>query len=294
MALGCALTWAASVILFKRAEVQGHLSPHALNLFKNCLAIALLAATLALSGGGPDLERPPGDWLRLIVSGAVGIGLADTLYFAALRRIGAGPLALSETIYSPVVVILSVTLLGEAFGAMMALGGAMVLGGVALALWRSERREPGGALTRISPAGVGLGLLAGTLMATGVVIAKPALARSGLIEATLVRLIAGVAIQLVWILPRPDRLAILGILRPQPVWRTLLPASFMGAYVAMLLWMGGMKYTDASVASILNQLTVVFTLLMAHVFLGELLTGRRLAGAFLAISGASLIVMARG
>ncbi|MEZ4264858.1 MAG: DMT family transporter [Myxococcota bacterium] len=292
MALGCAVTWAMGVILFKRAEIQGSLSPHALNLFKNCLAIVLLSLTLAVMGRGLDLGRSSVDWLALLVSGAIGIGMADTLYFAALRRIGAGPLALSEMVYSPIVVVLSVTLLDEAFGPTLAIGGLLVLGGVALALWQSQRTVDA-KLARVSAAGVSLGILAATLMATGVVLAKPALGRSDLVEATLVRLLGGVVVQLLWILPRRDRARILGILRPQRVWRTLMPASVMGAYVAMLLWLGGMKYTDASVASVLNQLTVVFTLILARIFLGEHLSGRRMGGAAVAIAGAVIIVLGR-
>jgi drug/metabolite transporter (DMT)-like permease len=292
MALGSAVTWAAGVILFKRAELAGSLSPHALNLFKNTLAIALLTLTLAVMGRGLDLGRSSLDWVTLLCSGAIGIGLADTIYFAALRRIGAAPLALAEMVYSPMVVLLSVTWLGERFSAALALGGLLVLGGVAFALWHIGRgsRAPSAPLPL---SGVALGMLAACLMAAGIVLAKPALERSHLVEATLVRLLGGVAVQLVWILPRPDRARILGILKPQVAWRTLMPASVMGAYVAMLLWIGGMKYTDASVASVLNQLTVVFTLILAHYFLGERLTGRRLAGSAVAIGGAVVIVMGR-
>ncbi len=292
MALGCAVTWAMGVILFKRAEVQGSLSPHALNLFKNSLAVVLLVLTLALMGAELDLGRSRADWLALLVSGGIGIGLADTIYFAALRRIGAGPLALSEMVYSPIVVCLSLVLLDEPLGPTLAIGGALVLSGVTLALWRAERSADAGQ-RRVGLAGVGLGMLAATLMAIGVVLAKPALGRSGLVEATLVRLAGGVAVQLVWILSRPDRAQILSILRPQPVWRTLVPASFVGAYVTLLLWLGGMKYTDASVASVLNQLTVVFTLILARIYLGEPLTGRRFSGALVAVAGAVIIVMGR-
>ena len=37
--------------------------------------------------------------------------------------------------------------------------------------------------------------------------------------------------------------------RPSAVWRTLVPASVLGSYVSMLLWIGGFKWADASVAS---------------------------------------------
>ena len=62
----------------------------------------------------------------------------------------------------------------------------------------------------------------------------------------------------------------------------------------MLLWLGGLKYTDASVAALLNQLTVVFTITMGVIVLKEKLTRGRIIGAAAALCGAVVIVLAGG
>ena len=52
LALGAALTWVISVILFKRSE---EISPLGLNLFKNVLTVLLLVITLCVLGEGIEL-----------------------------------------------------------------------------------------------------------------------------------------------------------------------------------------------------------------------------------------------
>jgi drug/metabolite transporter (DMT)-like permease len=58
----------------------------------------------------------------------------------------------------------------------------------------------------------------------------------------------------------------------------------------MLLWLGGFKYADASLASILNQMAAVFVLILARIFLGEKLGTRKSFGAVCALAGAIVVV----
>ena len=282
MALAAALIWASSVILFKRSEA---ILPQGMNLFKNLVGIALLSVTMSAMGLGFDAARPTGDWLLLGLSGLAGLGLADTLFFMALRRLGPSRLAVVECAYAPMVVVLSVVTLGERIGLPFALGAALVVGGVLLTLMeRVPEEEP-----RLP--GVLLGLAAIAAMAAGVVLAKRPLEHGHLVEVTLVRLIAGVSGQLLWILLDPRQRPALMVLRPQRVWGTLIPASVMGSYVAMLLWLGGYKWADASVAAVLNQTSTIFTILLAWIFLGESLSRQRALGAALALAGVGMILV---
>ena len=292
LALLCALSWAISVVLFKKAELSADVSPQSLNLFKNALALPLLLITMAVLGEGFYWERSTVDWLGLAISGVIGIAIGDTLYFAALRRLGPGMLAIVETSFSPAVVVFSILILGEVIGGTFLAGALLILGGVVVAML-GDRAASGGQST-VTARGVGVGVAAAVMVAFGFVIAKPALSRSGLVEGTTVRLIFGILAQLAWIFSRPGRREVLWILKPHPVWRPLLPGAFIGSYLAMLLWLGGLKYTDASVAALLNQMTVVFTIGMGVAFLGEPLTRARLAGALAALGGAVLIVLLGG
>lgn len=315
LALLAALTWSISVILFKRSE---SIPPQGLNLFKNVAAIVLLLLSLPLLGQGIDWQRPAADWWRLVVSGAVGIAIADTVVFMALRKLGPGRLAVVDCAYAPTIVVLSVLFLGERFGPGFFLGAVLVVGGVLLATvdWKQSpaARMPllkalaaGGAQPidpeqcpsarspQLEPArrrrGVALALFGMICMAIGIVVAKPALVRGMLVEVTLIRLIAGVAGQLLWMIAVPSQRKALQVFRPSAVWRTLIPASILGSYVSMLLWLGGFKWAEASVATVLNQMATVFTIVLARIFLGEQLTKRRAIGSAAAVAGVLMVLL---
>jgi len=289
LALGAALTWSLSVILFRRSEA---ISPLGMNLFKNAIGIVLLAVTLVGAGQSMDFQRPAEDWLRLVASGVLGIGFADTLIFMALRRLGPGLLAIVDTVYAPVIVVLSVLFLDEHIDGSFLVGAAAVVLGVLLASTGGPR-VPVGEAPPGRRMGIFLGVVGIAAMGVGVILAKPVLARGSLPEVTLIRLVAGALSQLVWIGLVPKQRTALLAFKPGPAWRTLVPAGVLGAYVSLLLWLGGFKWADASVAAVLNQMSTVFTIVLARVVLGEVLGRRKAAGAAIAVFGAVVIMVFR-
>src|SRR5262245_23772440 len=111
LALLTALFWALGVILFKKSV--GFVDPFSLNVFKNCVAFVLLALTTISLGQLHSVSVPPRDLLLILTSGAVGIGVSDTLYFMALSRLGASRTALVDCLYSPFVILFSFVMLKE-------------------------------------------------------------------------------------------------------------------------------------------------------------------------------------
>src|SRR5687767_6709035 len=97
LALLTALLWAVGVIFFKRSV--GFVAPFALNLFKNCVAFVLLAATAIVLGQTHTLSVPPKDLVLMLLSGAIGIGISDTLLLMTLSRLGASRTALVDCLY---------------------------------------------------------------------------------------------------------------------------------------------------------------------------------------------------
>ena len=75
-------------------------------------------------------------------------------------------------------------------------------------------------------------------------------------------------------------------------WPLLVLAAFLGQYVSMVLWMAGYKYTEASVAAVLNETASVFIVLLAALFLHEGLDARRLVGAACTLSGVACMLSA--
>lgn len=75
-------------------------------------------------------------------------------------------------------------------------------------------------------------------------------------------------------------------------WPILLFGAFVGQYLSMLFWLGGYKYTSASVAAILNETTSIFIVLLAAIFLREALNRRKVIGVMLTVSGVACMLLA--
>lgn len=282
MAIGCALSWAIAVLTFRKAR---EVDPVALNLFKNTVASVALVPTMLLFGVTFDLERSGGDWALLAISGVLGLAIADTLFLAGLRRIDASVAALADCTYSPTVLVLSFTVLGEPLRLGLFVGAPLVILGLVIVAWKKR-----GDTRPVDRRGVLLCIAGVVTTAIGVVLAKPALERSDLLEATTIRLAAGASSLFLFEALAGRAKNAVSLFRPQPVWRYALPATFFGTYVAMILWLGGMKYGTASRAALLNQSGAVFVLILSRLT-GEMIPLRRWAGAAVAIAGVVVVLV---
>lgn len=282
-ATGAALFWSAAVIMFKRSgEV---LSPTALNLFKGLVTLLLLVPTLLLAGTPLFPDRPLNDWMLFSISGLLGISLADNFFFMALKRLGAGLWAVVDCLYLPSIILLSAFFLNESIGPQGLTGAALVMAAIVAG---SHSGLPVVESRRDLMAGLFWGALSVALMAGSIVMVKPLLATTSVLWASFVRLLAGVVGLLVITWFHPQRGTILRVLVPSAVWKIALPASIVGNYLAMLAWLAGFKYTLVSVAAILNQLSTIFTFVLAAVILKEPVTPARLIAIVLAVAGAVL------
>lgn len=287
-ALLAPLCWSVAMLLYRRTT--DHLPGASITLFKNVLALVLLSLTMLVLGIRIPRDRSALDWARVMASGLLGLAVADTLLFEALRRIGSARIAIVDTIYAPTLITLSVLFLGDTLTWGFVVGGAAVIAGVAVANW--QKPPPGPDTTELA-FGTVLGLLAIAGTATGVVLARPVLQASSLVEVTWTRLLAGVVGQVIWMAARRELGVAVTVFRPQPVWRTLWPAAFIGTYLSLLLWLGGFKWANAPVAAVLNQMATVYMLVLARVVLGEGVTGAQWVGGALAASGAGFLVLSR-
>jgi drug/metabolite transporter (DMT)-like permease len=281
-----AITWASAVILFKKSGETVH--PIALNLFKNFLAAILFLPTLWFFHIPLILNVPGRAYLLLIVSGVIGIGFSDTLFFTCLNRIGAGLSAIVTSTYSPFIIGLSIVFLGERLTVLQISGIVSIVFAVLITIYVKEF----GKVTRRDLLwGIFWGILATATNAVGIVMIKPLLEKSPLLWVTEIRLIAG-AFSLVFItILHPFRRTIVSSLFVPGGWLYTISGSFIGAYLAMLMWLAGMKFTFASTASALNQTSTIFVFILGALFLGEPITIKRIFAITLAILGIFLIFL---
>jgi len=279
-----AIVWASAVILFKKSGETVH--PVALNFFKNLLAMVLLLPTIYFFEGWIFKGFTGDEIALLLVSGALGIGIADTFFFKSLNLLGAGLSAIVDCLYSPSIIFLAFIWIGERLGMVQLIGVAMIISAV-LTISRADRN--GNITGRNLLLGILWGALAMFTMAIGIVMIKPLLDRSPLLPLIEIRLFGGGIILALVFLLHPRRREIATPRLTRRGWTYLLAGSFLGAYLSLILWLAGMKYTQASIAAALNQTSNIFIFILAAIFLKEPITKRRVVGIILGVAGAFIV-----
>jgi drug/metabolite transporter (DMT)-like permease len=286
-ALGCALAWAVAVILFRQSGES--LAPFALNLFKNLMVVPLFLLTILLINGELAWPAIPLSELGLVLlSGFIGIAVGDTLYFRALNRVGASRVAVAQTLYSPFVIGLSMVWLGERLGLVQWVGVVLVLAGILLVTFQHAASREHARLDRL---GIATAVLSVFMMAVGIVIAKPLLERHDFLWVVLLRILGGLVGMFAVVLWRRNARALLHAYRRVRHWPQVIAGGLMGTYVSMMLWLAGYKYTQASIAAILNELAAVFIVILAVWLLREPLRLRQAVGMSAAMGGVLLVLL---
>ena len=283
----CALIWAVAVIMFTR--LGRDVPPVVLNLFKGSVALVFLFPTMVFWGVSfVPVSLAWTDWALLICSGIIGISIADSLFFASLNRLGAGRSAIVDCLYSPLVILCSWIALSEPVGPKLLVAVALMMGAIFVGTWDPEEITTP-EQKRNQLVGIGLGALSMLLMAIGIVMAKPVLNRSELLWATTLRVL-GATVFLAGMAAVPRyRALLIRTFTPSRRWWLLVTAGFVGTYLAMITWLAGMKYTHASISSVLNQTSTLFVPLLAAIFLKERLTWRKGAAVLMGFCGAAIL-----
>lgn len=287
--LACAFIWAIAVLLFRKSGEQ--VSPMVLNLFKNTVGLVLFMVTLlVLDIPFIPKDQPANAWIQLLISGVLGVAVADSLFFASLNRLGATNSAIIDCLYSPFVVMAAFLYLGEdirlsVLGAMSLMAGAILLG-----TW--EPRQPRSPQQRQDIiTGIALGVGAMLFTALGIVLAKPVLSNANPWWVTAVRLWGGMVLMGAVGFSANHRAEVKQCFTPGRSWWFTVPAALTGSYVALIMWIVGMKLTLASTASVLNQMSTIFVLILAAIFLKERITVRKTAAILMAFAGALLVTV---
>ncbi len=260
--------------------------PLALNLFKDILAVVLFLPTMFILGEISPADASKNDYFILLSSGAIGIGIGDTLFFKGLNLLGAGLQAIVDCLYSPFVIILSMIWLGERLNFWQYAGVLFIVGAVLLATYEKSPN-------RLSRShlfwGTFFSVLAVIAMAVGIVIVKPLLGRLPLVWLTEIRLVGGLALLGFVFAFHRQRKPIWNTLKISRAWIFVISGSICGAYLSMIFWLAGMKFTKASIASALNQTSNLLIFVLGAVFLKEPINAKRGIAIIVAVAGVFLV-----
>jgi drug/metabolite transporter (DMT)-like permease len=285
-ALAAAVVWGFAVILFRKSGET--LSAFALNLFRVGITSVVFLIVLPVLRQPLLPDLPLELYLRLIISGVIGIAISDTFLHRGLNLAGAGISAIASCLYSPFIALFAFLLIDERLRPCKFFGMALVVGGVLLT---TSVDPPRGSSRRNVIFGIFWGICSMATVALSIVIAKPALMEVPVVWATALRQFASLLVMLPVALASPRRRSYFAAFRPSRAWRFSLSGTLLGSCLALLFWIAGMKYTQVGLAAILNQTATLWVLLFATLFLKEPFGRRKLAATALAVAGILLVTL---
>ncbi len=288
-ALAAAFCWAFSSLLWRRLPTS--LSAARLNLLKNLLAVALLLPLALLL----PWQMAPRSLLLLALSGVLGIALGDTLFFAALRRLGTRRTLTIDAGGPAVTSLAGVALLGEVPRPAQWLGIALITLAVLLVVHQRAPRQDGpeaGLPTGGDGAadGLGVALALGALAcgSGGALLARAGLLAGGPepLQAATLRLAAAALVMLPLLAGLPR--AVQG---PRPAgrrWLLALAATLLGTSAGIALQQTALAGLPGGLAVALLSTAPVMALPLAALE-GDRPGWRGVLAAAAALAGVSLV-----
>jgi len=293
-ALVAAACWAfASVLWTRLGQTYDEVS---LNFLKCGFAAVALAVTLLLLDGHawpPDLARSDLFWLA--VSGLAGLSIGDSAFFGALNRIGPRRTLLVWAMAPGISALAAWPVLGEVPDPAMIVGMTVTLSGVVWVLRERVGADSGPDLAEADRKRFALGIALACVALLGQsssnVLQKLGGVEAGALGLSVVRLSVATAGLGIWLGATRRVIGALAPLKKPRSLGVLLLATAIGTYLGLWLSAYGLLHADVGVASTLNATSPIFVLPFAATIGGERVSGRAVAGAFLAVAGVAVFFL---
>lgn len=288
-ALGASFCWAAGGLL-------AHGPARALGAFEFTriqlvACSALLALVVTLTGGWVSVDWVT--WPFAALSALFGVLLGNLAMIACLRRGGPRRMELLMAANPPFAALMGYWFLGETLTLSVALGGAVTLAGVVLAIrhgspatTRDPYEQVEGSLSGV----ILLGLAAAFCQAVGLIAIKPVMsAGADPLTASLLRTGAA-ALMITLIALWPARAFLAGApLTPPLLVRTLIPG-IMGYVLAVTLLLYALDNYHVGVVAVLGSTAPVMLLPLLWARTGSRPPWPAWAGAALVVTGSALLI----
>ena len=294
-ALATALCWAVAARLFK--QLGGDFSPLLLNFYKGLLAIFGFTLILSVQAGDWQLSAQALSWL--LISGVIGIGIGDTLFFLALKRMSDSQTMLITETSAPIFTALfAMFWLSEWLTWQQWLGGAGVIVAVRQIISAQAVKPDVKGLhsksSGIADASKAWLLAAGAAVcqALGAVVSRDVLVQNeiGVATAALMRLLGGVVFVALLLLWRGSTWRPKNTTNNFRLWIALVVASVIGTLLALYLQMLAFAHTSAAIVQTLFTSSVLLSLGIAWC-LGERVPKNIVLWSLLALFSVSMLVV---
>lgn len=285
-----ALAWTLASSLWRSLSTS--LSAIQLNGLKNALAsLVLLPVLITLPWG-----QQPQALIWLLISGGLGIALGDSLYLAALRRLGTRRTLTMESL-APLIAASSGWLtMGEQLPGGGWVGALLVTTSVAIVALQQppETTRLSDRESHVQRQGVLLALLAVACGVAGAGVSRSVLISADLtpLQSAACRLLGGLVLLLPWMRIRRQRMTMSGPERRphERRWPTVLIATLLGTVLGVLLQQITLQKLPLGIATTVLSTAPVMALLVARSE-KDRLGWQGLTASLLAVSGVALAVL---
>ena len=292
-AILAAFCWSIAVIIFKSASKE--LSPLLITALKNTIALFLFISAfiffeipLWYSG----FEKI--DYLKIIFSGCIGMGIADILFITALSKIGANRVAIINCFEPAVIYLFSILMLGIVLTYQQLIGFSIVIISILIISYEKDLIEID---PKIKLRGIITQILAVILSSFGIVLIKPILTIVNndiklQLWITVFRLVPGFLVTWIIFMFSKNKLIILRPLKKSKIIWKILISSGLGTFLALSFWIIGYANIEKPpIASIIGQTSAIFILILSYLILKERITKLRLISILTALFGVILITL---
>ncbi len=290
-ALGAAICWTISAILYKEALLKA--KPVSANIVRLVCTSIILVACLAIIGKfGVLMNLPAYAVVLACVSGIIGLGFGDTLYMMSLKLIGVARAVPITCVYPLFNLLWAVFLVEEPITLSVILGAVTIVFGIWLL---RQETDAGTAETekKILVKGVAYALATAVMWSVSITMIDMAVTlpeTSSLDHALAINTIRVTAIAVSLLVSAPIIDRDFGFLKMQ---RKTLTALIFGGIVALGLGWFFLTYsfinTLESRAVPISSTTPIFSTLSGIVFLHEKVTARNAVGSIMIVVGIFLI-----
>lgn len=277
-----AFCWSSAVILFDVSSRK--LSSLQMNVIKNFIGVAGFIGTIIILNI-PIPKLVTSDLIILIVSGFLGVAIADLFFLSSLTRLGSGLAAIVSTIYSPAIFLFSFLMFNETISIQAYFGAILVIGGIFISTFKVPTKKDKNTMIM----GVLFGLIAQVLTAYSVLLVKPIMENNSIIVIALIRFSIGLILTAGFLIFKTNISELISTLKNGLTNVTIVSGSILGTFLSVIFWLAGFKYTLAGRAAIYNQLSTVLIMILAVIFLKESMSYKKWIGILLSVSGALLV-----
>ena len=292
-ALSAAIFWSIAVIIFKSASQ--HISPFLITALKNTIAlICFIIAFIVFDIPIWYSEFSNIDYIKIIISGCLGMGFGDAMFIYALSKIGANRVAIINCFEPVVIYFFSSIMLGTILSFQQFIGFSIVVISILIITYENDTDDISADLKKW---GMVLQIFAVLLSSFGIVLIKPVLSKvNNLIDVqiwvTVFRLFPGFIIAWLIFLFQKNKLKLLRPLKNLHILWKIILSSGLGTFLALSFWiLGYANIKEPPIASILGQTSTIFIIILSWLFLKEKISKLRIVSIVCAIIGVCLTIL---